>query len=362
MILFFYILKDYLKYVLGTILLTIFLFILFDFIHKTTREFADHPASTFTIFRFYAFQIPEQFVMGAPIASLLGSVISMILLSRTNEVTAMRAAGMGPSQIALPLATGGMFLSLLSLGINEFVVPPFAQKVHYIQQVQIRGEKGDQISGGAKWVRHGSSLVNFGDYDPISQVLTRVKIVEVRSNFRPVQSIEAERGTYRADTKAWFLQGIRIFFFKRNGTLERVEMRPNQERQLPLEPEKLRKDWRRPMELSSKELNELVERGDQSGADTVPYKVDLHGKLAYPFAAFVVSLIGLKFGYKSERSTETAKGVLIAFFIGISYWFVQSAGHALGLRGDVHPFVAAWLPNVVILSIIGFDAWMSRRL
>jgi len=88
----------------------------------------------------------------------------------------------------------------------------------------------------------------------------------------------------------------------------------------------------------------------------------LHGKLAYPFAAFVVSLIGLKFGYKSERATETTKGVLVAFFIGISYWFIMSAGRALGLRGTIPPVVSAWMANCVILGIISFDAWMSRKL
>ena len=89
--------------------------------------------------------------------------------------------------------------------------------------------------------------------------------------------------------------------------------------------------------------------------------MDLQGKIAYPFAAFVVSLIGLKFGYKSERATETAKGVLLAFFVGISYWFIMSAGRALGLRGNLLPVVAAWMANVVILVLIGTDWWMSRR-
>jgi lipopolysaccharide export LptBFGC system permease protein LptF len=131
---------------------------------------------------------------------------------------------------------------------------------------------------------------------------------------------------------------------------------------LPIEPKKLKKDRRKPNELSIRELSDLIERGEQSGADTVPYKVELQSKFAYPFAAFVVSLIGLKFGYKSERSTETVKGVLVAFFIGISYWFVLSAGRALGLQGSVSPFWAAWMANFVILGIIATDAWVGRKL
>lgn len=359
--LFFYILREYLKYVLGTIVLTVFLFVLFDFIHKTTKYFAEYNPSTENIIRFYAFQIPGQIMQALPIAGLLASVICMILLSRTNEITAMRAAGMGALQIGAPLAAGGLLLSFGSLFIGEIVVPRFAQKMHYVQQVLIEGKKDDQVADGAKWARDGQNLINFQDYDPMTQTLSKVRMVEVRPNFRPVQAVEADLGYYLSATKTWKLTNIRILYFKRNGVLDRTESREELDLALPIDPKKLRQDRRKPNELGIAELSDMIARGEKVGADTLPYKVDFHYKLAYPFAAFVVSLIGLKFGYKSERTTETAKGVLIAFFIGISYWVVLSASRALGLRGDIHPFLAAWAPNVVVLGIITFDAYMSRK-
>ncbi len=362
MTIFFYILKEYIKYVIGTIVLTVFLFVLFDFIHKTTKYFAEYKPSTENIIRYYAFQIPGQIMQALPIASLLASVIAMILLSRTNEITAMRAAGMGAFRIGLPLAVGGLLLSGLAAIFGELVLPKFAERVHYIQQVQIEGEKDDQIAGGAKWLRNGQNLINFQDFDTLTQTMTKVRVVEVRANFRPIQSVEAEVAVFMPETKFWRLKDIKVLHFKRNGTLDSIERRDVQDIDIPIEPKKLKKEWRKPAEMTFRELNDLVDRGDQSGVDTLPYKVDLQGKLAYPFAAFVVSLIGLKFGYKSERATETAVGVLLAFIIGISYWFVMSAGRALGLRGDLHPFLAAWLANVVILGVVIFDAWMSRRL
>lgn len=358
---FFYILREYLKYVVGSTVLTVFLMVLFDFIHKTTKYFAEYDPSSEQILRFYVFQIPGQVMQALPIAALLSSVISMILLSRTNEITAMRAAGMGPWQVGAPLAAGGMMLSVVSMVISEAVVPRFSQRVHYIQQVLIEGQKDDQIAEGAKWVRDGQNLINFQDYDPITQTLSKVRLVEVRPNFRPVQAIEAERGLYVPATRTWKLTDIRVLFFKRNGILDRAESRPDLDLALPIEPQKLKRDRRRPAELGIKELDDLVERGETLGSDTLPYKVDFHTKIAYPFAAFVVSLVGLKFGYKSERTTETAKGVLLAFFIGISYWIILSAGKALGLRGAMHPFLAAWMPNVLVLGVISFDAWMSRK-
>jgi lipopolysaccharide export system permease protein len=361
MILFFYVLREYVKYVIGTIVLTVFLFVLFDFIHKgTTNYFGKYEPATKYVFQYYIFQMPSQIAQALPIAGLLASVVAMILLSRTNEITAMRAAGMGPLRIGLPLAAGGMLLSFLAFFLGEAVVPKYSQKMHYVLKVQIEGESDSEIAEGAHWFRNGQTLVNFREYDPLNQTLTKVRIIEMLPNFRPKQSVEAEVAYYNPADKKWSMTGISVLNFRRNGTIESVSRRNMQVTTLPFEPKKLKKERRRANELSLSELAEEIRRGEQSGADVIPYRVEWHQKLAYPFAAFVVSLIGLKFGYKSERATETAKGILLAFGIGISYWFILSSGRALGLRGDIHPLIAAWTANLVILGITLVDAWRSR--
>lgn len=359
--LYLYILKEYLKYVIGTVVLTVFLFVLFDFIHKTTKYFAEYNPKGEHILQYYLFQIPAQAVQALPIAGLLGSVICMILLSRTNEITAMRAAGMGPLKLALPLAFGGMLLSVMSLATGELVLPRMAKKVHYVQKVLIEGEDSEEFDVGDRWLKSDQKLITFGEFDPLLKTLSFVKILEVRPNFRPVTSIEATFARFVEETKEWMLLGIKKVYFKRNGTIDRIEDIDTLTMEIPIEPKKLKKDRRKPNELGLGELREAIARGERSGIDALPYQVDYHGKLAYPFAALVVSLIGLKFGYKSERATETAKGVLLAFFIGISYWFILSAGRALALRGDLHPFVSAWMPNVIILGAVFFDTLRSRR-
>src|SRR5690606_7785884 len=111
------------------------------------------------------------------IAGLLGSVVAMVLLSRTNEITAMRAAGLSPWQIGMPLACGGLILSLTSFVLGETVVPKASQRVHYVQQVQIRGQKDEQLGEGTRWLRNAQTFVNFADYDPVSQTLTNLRLV-----------------------------------------------------------------------------------------------------------------------------------------------------------------------------------------
>jgi lipopolysaccharide export system permease protein len=263
-------------------------------------------------------------------------------------------------KIGAPLAVGGLLLSLLAIFLGEVVVPKMSLKMHYVQDVLIEGSDEEEITQGAKWVRNGHVLINFKSYDMVHRRLENIKIVEVRPNFRPKETLEAETADFIPESNKWRLENIRVTFFNRNGTLNHIENREHQIISIPIEPQKLKKERRNPNELSVGELREMVRRGDSSGADTTAFKVDFHMKFAYPFAAFVVSLIGLKFGYRSERATETAKGVLFAFMIGIGYWFILNGARALGQRGSIHPFIAAWMANVVVLGLTMWDSWRAR--
>jgi len=361
MTLFNYMIRDFFKYVLGTIVLCIFLFVMFDFIHKTTKYFAVYKPETSDVIQFYLFQIPAQIVQGIPIASLLASVICMVLMSRTNEITAMRAAGMSPLHIGAPIAAGGMILSLLSIGIGEFIVPIASKQMRYVQDVLIEKKAPSELQDGTRWMRRDDNLYHFDDYDPLTRTMTNVNIVHMGLNFRPKQSIEAQYAKYQEQTGNWQLENIRVRHFNPNGTVAFSEERETQLAMIPIGPKKLTKERRKPSELGLFELSDLVDKGRASGIDVSSYEVDMHIKLAFHFAAFVVCLIGLKFGYRSERTVETARGILMAVGIGVSYWFLLSSGKAFGKRGTLPPFVAAWMANVIIFSIGAFEIWRTRK-
>ena len=355
MIIFFYILKDFFKYVIGTIILCTFLFILFDFIHKSTKYLAKYNPSSKDLSLLYFYQIPSLFMQALPIAALLASVICMVLLSRTNEITAMRAAGMGPLQIGTPIAVGGMLLCLLSVAVGEFILPRSAQKMHYIQSVVIEKNSELPIAEGARWLRNENLLYSFKDYEPTTQNLIGVKVIKLGSPFRPKKTILAQRAIYKKDSKAWMLLDVKTFYFWPNGTLSYSESQNSVTLQMPIDPTKLQKERRLPTELSIEELSANITRNQSHGSDVLDTYVEMHTKLAFHFASFVVSLIGLRFGYRSERSMETARGILLAIAIGVSYWFILNAAKALGKRGTLNPIFAAWVANFAIIIF----SWIS---
>ena len=361
MILFLYVLRDFNKYVLGTIILCLFLFVLFDFIHKTTKYLATHNPNSLDLLKFYVYQMPNLVIQALPIASLLGSVVCMVLLSRTNEMTAMRAAGVGPLMIGMPIAVGGAFLCLVSFAVGELILPNSAKKMHYVQEVLIEKGTETQIAEGVRWVRNGNLFYNFKDYDPISGKLYGVRVIEVGPSFRPKRTIEAMSASYQDDAKQWLLEKVRLLYFWPNGTMSYSESKPTVTIPIPVEPKKLNKERRLPNELSLKELSELIDRGASSGVDVTALAVDMHVKLAFHFASLVVCLIGLKFSYRSERTMETARGILLAIGIGMSYWFILNAFRAFGRRGLIPPVLAGWTANFAIVAISVLEIFRSKK-
>jgi lipopolysaccharide export LptBFGC system permease protein LptF len=74
-------------------------------------------------------------------------------------------------------------------------------------------------------------------------------------------------------------------------------------------------------------------------------------KFAYPLAAFLITFLGLRFGYQTERGSETIRGMFLALLLALSYWFILSASKVLCSSGSLHPFFAGWLANIWIFLI-----------
>lgn len=359
--LFFYVFRDYVKYVVSTMVLCLFLFILFDFIHRTTNYFSLYKPPAHLVMKMYFYSLPAFAIQAMPIAGLLASVVTMVMLSRTNEISAMRAAGMGPFQIGLPLGVGGLMLSIFSVLMGELILPKASLELHHVQEVLIEGGNERELAASARWQRRGNVIIHFRDFDHVNQRLLGLDMMEVNPVFRPVRSIAAVSAQYSQESSLWDAEDILITYFNPNGTIEYTERRNSLTLKLNVDPKRLTRDRRKTDELGIGELKDLISKGEKSGADTLEYRVDLQVKLAYPLAAFVVSLIGLNFGYKSERTTETARSILLAFGIGISYWFILNSFKALGKRGDIPPFIAGWFANFFIFGIVAIQTWKGRK-
>jgi lipopolysaccharide export system permease protein len=80
--------------------------------------------------------------------------------------------------------------------------------------------------------------------------------------------------------------------------------------------------------------------------------VEIHKKFSLPFACVVFVLVGAPLGMRVRRAGPAVAFISIGFFL--FYWLCLVGGEELATRLLMAPWLAMWLPNIV-LGLIGVD-------
>jgi lipopolysaccharide export system permease protein len=99
-----------------------------------------------------------------------------------------------------------------------------------------------------------------------------------------------------------------------------------------------------------------MESTGQGGAALDVKKITLAQKFSFPFASFVAVLIALPLAVRYGRKGRTL-GIALSILLFFAYFIMMSAFVALGRNGAFNPYLAAWIPNVVMAIAGTFLFW-----
>jgi lipopolysaccharide export system permease protein len=336
--------REFTKTILIALFAFITIFITLDVV-EYVDDFIDNDVAIPTVIKFYAFQIPHIFILSVPVAVLISALLTVGQMARHNELTAMKASGIRLSRAVLPLLVVGIIASLISLVVGEMVMPRTDTEVMRIKTSDIKKSSGGQprIQRNISY-RGKNGLFYFApEYDTRRQVMKEVVIEKWDQDL--VFRVNAKRATWR--DSAWVLSDAWVRWFDENGDVER-------ERYLDEEffgsirdyPRDISKEQKDPEEMSYWELQSLIARIEESGADATRYRVGLHMKIAFPFTNVIVILLGAPLSARLRRG-----GIAVGVGLGLGLCFVYygfiRVGQALGDHGVLAPVPAAWIGNVL---------------
>jgi lipopolysaccharide export system permease protein len=113
-------------------------------------------------------------------------------------------------------------------------------------------------------------------------------------------------------------------------------------------------------EMPLDELREHVRRTRQSGGDATRLSVDTHMRWSFPFASFIVVLLGAPLTGAIRRGGH-ALGFGLALLVGFTYYVLLEIGKTFGYNATLPPLLAAWLPNLVFVALGVFGLWRTRK-
>jgi lipopolysaccharide export system permease protein len=92
--------------------------------------------------------------------------------------------------------------------------------------------------------------------------------------------------------------------------------------------------------------------------DIQSYSIELFDKIALPVTTIVFVLLGVPLAITPPR-VRYNRGFLFSILIIFAYYIVRALSISFGETGSLAPFLAAWLPNIV-LTILGLFMYYKK--
>ena len=299
------------------------------------------------VLHYYAFTSPNIIHLMAPVAVLVAVLITFGVMSRRNEITAMKAAGISIYRASAPMLGLGALVCMFMFGLSELVLPSMNKVANQDRNV-IRGRPPQTSSTmDRRWILGSDG--RFYNYDYLEQgpragaiTLYGLSIYDVdatkwdlRDRLYAARAVwngvayDLERGWRRS-----FDPAPRFQKFEQVRTRE-IEP-PGYFNQEEHESETLR----------FKELRRHIASLEKLGLDVTALRVQLHRKISFPLVTVVMTLIGIPFAFVVARR-GALYGIAAAIVIAIVYWGCLAIFEALGSTGLLPPILASWAPNML---------------
>ncbi|HEY5258768.1 MAG TPA: LptF/LptG family permease [Candidatus Baltobacteraceae bacterium] len=316
--------------------------------------------------RFVLFRVPQCIPMAFPFATLFASLLAMGRLMADNEITAIRTSGVALWRLVLTPILFGVAMFGITYAMNEYVAPistdlstrTFYQIIYHTDALPVEPQffRRDADTG---YVFYVTSVT------PDDKTMTGVQLFEPGRDGYWSRTIQAKTATVQGPNLV--LHDAVTTQYNADGYMTTQTKDPKPIFiGLPLGEtiaqftSAVNSD---PYTMSTKALSNQIatlRMQGQGGATLGGLEINLADKVAWPFACvigvFIAVPLALLFG-KRGRALSAALAILML----LVYFVFMSAASAFGRNGAIDPYLAAWMPNVVIGSIGVVLLWLEER-
>ncbi len=297
--------------------------------------------------KFVLYKTPELLALTLPLAMLTAAIISVGLLARFNELTAMKAAGMSVYRIMGTVAILGLLMSGASFLVGDKLGPPAGARARAILAEVTGQAPGAFDPVGRGWYFDGRSrrIYRYEYFEPGSGRFGRFTVFELDGGrWSLASAVRADEAVLGNDGRFMLRGGTRISFELPAGggpaVGELAELDAGGAETGVFGPAAV------PGQMKYSRLNAYTKRVRKLGFDTGRLEVELAGRVSFPLACLIMAMIGLPAGLLISRRGFVA-GAGAAIVVAAVYWGIFAFLRGLGYAGTIPPTVAAWGANAI---------------
>jgi len=357
-----YVMGSFLRNFALVLLALVGLFLIFTFF-ELIGDIIKYRTPLVTVGEYLLYLVPFTLYNVTPLCSLVAVLITFGALSRTSELTAMKATGTSLYRIVAPMLVVATLLSAALFVFEENYLPEANRRQAALRSV-IQGKPAQTyLRPDRKWMSGQTTSPDGGEaeptrifyyqfFDPDHDVFANLTVFEFQpGTFNLTRRIFASSASWDSKVNGWVFENgwQRTFASESVATYQPFTISTFPE--IHEQPSYFKKEDRQSQEMSYSELSDYIADLKQSGFDTTRLRVQLDRKIAYPLITLVMAVLAIPFALSAGKRGSLA-GMGTAIGVAIAYWVVLGIFENLGNVSSLPVGLAAWSPDL-LFAIVG---------
>ena len=282
-----------------------------------------------------------------PLALFIAVILFTSKLSNNTEIIAITNAKVSFTRFLYPYFVGATLVTLVSLGMNHFVVPN-SSKIRKKFEKQYISNKRQQ--NALKYVDNFSLQLTDSTYIYIKSYNTQTHsgydfTSEIYDGIKLKSKLVSDNIRYSKKDSTFTLLNWR----KRILSNKKDEIYSGNkiDTVFNFTPKDLDYKSALSQEMPSNELLKFIHVSQKRGVKNLnAYWVELHKRTSLPFASYILTIIAVALAFRKKRG---GTGVNLAIGVGVMflYVFLMKIAEVLGGVAGVNSFLYVWTPNLI---------------
>jgi len=342
---------------LASFLLLFELFNLLDLID----EIAQNQVGWDVVGTYLWYLLPQALYWMTPLSALLAVLVELGLLSKRNELIAIKAAGISLYRIAAPALALGLLLALGLFALDYHYLPASNQRQEALRN-QIRGRPPQTVyQPQRKWViGRGQRVFHYRLFDARANLFGQLSILQLDpERFTLQRRIFARQAHWEPALATWILIDgwKREFDGNRTVAFEAFPVASFPEINEP--PDYFKREVLQSSQMNFRQLRRYLSDLRQAGFEVSSFAVEYYRKFAFPLTTFVMMLLAFPYGVRFGRRGALG-GVAAGIALGLSYWVATMLFEAMGKFQLLPPLLAGWGP-ILLFMLAGVHLLLHIR-
>jgi lipopolysaccharide export system permease protein len=324
------------------------LYMIIDLFDRITI-FIRNGATAGWIALFLVNKIPLIIYQITPAAMLLAVILALGIMSRHNEIIALRTAGIPVMRIAYPFV---VISALVGVGIfffNEYIVSPTYARHEHMSRTLVEGKIPFKwLVAGKYWFKGPGGIYEIGPFIPATEELYGITYFEIARPFRLARRVDAAKATWQGEQ--WVFEDVveRMFL---PGNEVRTVHKDRMTLGLRESPAEFQSMAKHTEEFPYYKLREIIREIEAEGYDSTPYRVEMYRKISFPALNVITALLGIPFALRLPKTGGLAAAVGISLVLGFLFWVLFAVTLSFGKTGVIPPLISAWAANILFLGL-----------